>query len=210
MNGHFEKDFDIVTLTCEKYEGNYSSVTFRYLNDFDEMISNAIVISNRVGQQYYSQPLPAIPGYVLDLEKLPENGAGLYTDNPIEVVYYYKPADTIKAPNVDEQYTSRANVIYMGSDGKILQTKTYLGVEGDLIEVEELKFDGYTFHGKSDNYAAFSPVEANIIVNYEKKVANPLPIIVISVVGLLMAGAIVFYFAGRGKRKKIESIRIDE
>ena len=210
LKGKFEKDFDVVTIECEKYDGNFSTVTFRYLNDFDEMISNSVVISNRVGQQYYSQPLPAVPGYVLDLDKLPENGAGVYTDDPIVVVYYYKPADTIVAPNVSEDYNCRANVIYMGSDGKILDTKTYLGVDGDLVEVDEREFDGYTLLGKSDNYAAFSPVEANIIVNYEKKTLNPLPFIIIGVVLLVLAGAIVFYFSGREKRRKIESIEIDD
>ena len=210
LSGKFEKDFDVVTIECEKYEGNYSSVTFRYLNDFDEPVSNAIVISNRVDQQYYSQPLPLIPGYVLDLDRLPGNGAGKYTDEPIIVTYYYKPADTIVASDVDDKYNCRANVIYMADDGSILDTKTYLGVDGDLIEVEELKFDGYDFRGKSDNYAAFSAVEANIIVNYEKKVVNLIPFFIIGGVSLLLIGAIVFYFSGRGKRKKIESIEIDE
>ena len=210
LKGEFRQDFKVVTIECEAYEGHYSSVTFRYLNDFDEDISNSIVMSNRVGQQYYSQPLPAVPGYVLDLEKLPDNGAGLYTEDPIEVVYRFKPADTIVSPEVDESYSCRANVIYMGSGGEILKTKTYLGVDGDQIEVEELEFEGYRFHGKSDNYAAFSPVEANIIVNYEKKKPPVVPIIMISGVALLLIGAVVFYFVGRGRRKKIESIIIDE
>lgn len=210
LKGTFEKDYAIVTVECEKYEGNYSSVTFRYLNDFDEMISNAIVISNRVGQQYYSQPLPAIPGYVLDLDRLPENGAGVYTDKPIEVVYRYKPADTIVAPNTDPKYSCRANVIYMGSDGKILDTKTYLGVDGDKVEVDQLEFDGYTYHGKSDNYASFSAVEANVIVNYEKKSVNPVPFIIIGGVVILLCAVTAFYFIGRNKRKKIESIEIDD
>ena len=210
LSGTFDTSFKVITVECEKYEGNYSSVTFRYLNDFDENISNSIVISNRVGQQYYSQPIPAIPGYVLDLDKLPDNGAGVYTDKPIEVVYHYKPADSIVAPQVDSSYNSRANVIYMGSDGEILDVKTYLGVEGDPVEVEELEFKGYKFHGKSDNYATFSIFEANIIVNYEKQVFNWLPIIIIGGVALILIGAVVFYFIGRDKRKKIESIEIEE
>ena len=209
LSGTFEKDFDIVTIECEKYEGNYSSVTFRYLNDFGEPIANAILISNRVGQQYYSQPLPAIPGYVLDLEKLPDNGAGKYTDEPIIVSYYYKPADTIVA-DVGEEYNCRANVIYMSDEGDILDTKTYLGVDGDLVEVEELQFDGYSLHGRSDNYAAFSPVEANIIVNYEKKVFNFVPLIIIGGVSALLIAILLLYFGGRGKRRKIDSIEIDE
>ena len=139
-----------------------------------------------------------------------DNGAGVYTDKPIEVVYHYKPADSIVAPQVDSSYNSRANVIYMGSDGEILDVKTYLGVEGDPVEVEELEFKGYKFHGKSDNYATFSIFEANIIVNYEKQVFNWLPIIIIGGVALILIGAVVFYFIGRDKRKKIESIEIEE
>lgn len=210
MSGTFKKDFDIITVECEKYDGDYSSVTFRYLDSLDKPISNAIVTTNRVGQQYYSRPLPLLPGYVLDLDKLPDNGAGKYTEEPIFVTYYYKPADSVAAPNAGEEYKCRANIIYMADDGTILDKKSFLGVDGDLVEVEELEFDGYTYFGKSDNYAAFSAVEANIIVNYEKKVFNPLPLIVIGGVSLLLLGAIVFYFIGRGKRRKIESIEIDE
>lgn len=208
--GIFEKDFNTVTIKCEKYEGNYSTVTFRYVNDFDEMISNSVVITNRVGQQYYSQPLPLLPGYVLDLDKLPENAAGQYTNDPIEVVWHYKPADTIVSPDVSEEYSCRATVIYMGNNGEILDTKTYLGVDGDLVEVEEQKFDGYSYHGKSDNYAVFSAVEANIIVNYVKKSINYIPFIVIGGVVLILAGAAAFYFIGRSRRRKIDSISIDE
>ena len=210
LNGTFKKDFDIVSIECEKYEGDYSSVTFRYLDSFDQPISNAIVTTNRVGQQYYSRPLPLLPGYVLDLDKLPDNGAGKYTAEPIVVTYYYKPADSVTAPNAGEEYKCRANIIYMADDGTILDKKSFLGVDGDLVEVEELEFDGYKYFGKSDNYAAFSAVEANIIVNYEKKVFNPLPLIIIGGVSILLLGAIIFYFIGRGKRKKIESIEIDE
>ena len=210
LNGTFKKDFDIVSIECEKYEGDYSSVTFRYLDSFDQPISNAIVTTNRVGQQYYSRPLPLLPGYVLDLDKLPDNGAGKYTEEPIVVTYYYKPADSVTAPNAGEEYKCRANIIYMADDGTILDKKSFLGVDGDLVEVEELEFDGYKYFGKSDNYAAFSAVEANIIVNYEKKVFNPIPLIIIGGVSILLIGAIVFYFIGRGKRKKIESIEIDE
>ena len=151
-----------------------------------------------------------LPGYVLDLDKLPDNGAGKYTEEPIVVTYYYKPADSVSAPNAGEEYKCRANIIYMADDGTILDKKSFLGVDGDLVEVEELEFDGYKYFGKSDNYAAFSAVEANIIVNYEKKVFNPLPLIIIGGVSILLIGAIVFYFIGRGKRKKIESIEIDE
>ena len=210
LKGTFSEDFKVILVDCEEYEGHYSTVTFRYLNDFDEYISNSILISNRVGQQYYSQPLPAIPGYVLDIDKLPDNGAGVYTEEPIEVTYYYKPADTIVSPDIDEKYNCRANVIYMGPNGEILAKKTFLGVDGDQIEVEELEFEGYKLHGKSDNYAAFSVIEANIIVNYEKKTVQVLPFIIIGSVVLLLAAAVVFYFTGRGKRKKIESIIIDE
>ena len=209
MSGTFD-EFKVVAIECEKYDGNFSTVTFRYLNDFDEPISNAVVISNRVGQQYYSQPLPAIAGYVLDLDRLPENGAGVYTDDAIEVVYRYKPADSIKAENIDPTYNCRANVIYMGSDGKILDKKTYLGVDGDLLEVSKLEFDGYTYHGVSDNYASFSPVEANVIVNYEKKKVDIVPFIVIGAVVVMIGVVLVLSLAGKGKRKKMDSIAIDD
>ena len=210
FTGKFEKDFEIFNIKCDKYDGDFSSVTFRYINEFDEALSNSILMTNRVGQQYYSQPIPSIPGYVLDLDNLPENGAGVYTEDPIEVVYRFKPANTISPPNSDPAYSCRANVIYMGSDGKILDTKTYLGVEGDPVEISELKFDGYTYKGASDNYAVFSPIEANIIVNYEKQQFNFLPFIIIGCVSALVIAAVIFYFIGRGKRKKIESIIIEE
>ena len=98
----------------------------------------------------------------------------------------------------------------MGSEGEILDVKPYLGVEGDPVEVEERECKRYKFHRKSHNYATFSIFEANIIVNYEKQVFNWLPIIIIGGVALILIGAVVFYFIGRDKRKKIESIEIEE
>ncbi len=209
QNGKFVKPFDVINIECVKYEGNYSSVTFRYLNEANEMIYNSIVISNRVGQQYYSQPIPSIPGYALDLDKLPDNGAGLYSDEPIEVVYYFKNA-TGEIKTDDKDAACTANVIYMANDGKILDVKTHRGAEGDMVQVEHLAFDGYTFHGKSDNYAAYSSAETNVIVNYKQNVFDPKPYIIIGGVALLLIAAIAFFFIGRNKRRKMESLEVDE
>ena len=212
LDNTFDSAFAVINIECEEYEGGFSSVTFRFLDEQDRPISDAVVMTNRVGQQYYSPALPVVLGYSLDLDNLPDNGAGQYIEEPIEVVYHFKQMETEQI--TDSQYTCRANVIYMSDDGGILEIKSYMGVDGDMVEVEQKEIAGYTFVALSDSYAAFSPAEVNVIAIYSKR---PLPVllyVVIAAAAIVLLGGLSLVVGGKGgkggKRSKIDDMQIDD
>lgn len=217
LSGTFSKEFDIVEVTCEAYEGDFSTVTIKYVEtDSNKMLSNTVVMTNRVGQQYYTPAIPGVKGYALDMDNLPENGAGLYTEDPIEVVYRYHVAESIEEE--DSEYTCPANVIYMADDGSILETKSYRGVEGDELEIEEMEFDGYQYYDISNDNAVFSENELNVIVYYQNPQRtfllmlknNLWLIILISAAVILIIIGTVILIRRSAKKKKMMSIKIEE
>ena len=150
--------------------------------------------------------VPGVEGYSLDMDALPENGAGAYTEEPIEVIYRYKPNNG--DDQTDSEYPCRANVIYMDENGEILEKKKYKGGDGDPLEVQDLEFEGLEYYEITNGNAVFSPQELNVIVFYNHKTNNTLMYI-------LIAGGAVLLFAALAvilrimKKRKIDSIKID-
>ena len=216
LNGTFSKAFDIVDVSCVAYKGEYSTVTVKFVNTDNKVIANTVVMTNRVGQQYYTPSIPGIKGYSLDLDQLPENGAGLYTKDPIEVVYTYKEAKDTQGG--DSEFTCPANVIYLADDGTILSLKSYRGVEGDRLEVEEMEFDGYKYYDISNDNAVFSENEVNVLVYYQNpqrafwlSVKNNLLAIILVFVGTVaVIVAAVIILRRVSKKKKMMSIQIED
>ena len=93
LSGVFSKAFAVVEVDCEAYEGAYSTVTVRFTDADDKQLANTVVMTNRVGQQYFTPSVPGIAGYALDLDSLPKNGAGLYAEEDTQVVYRYLPVE---------------------------------------------------------------------------------------------------------------------
>ncbi len=208
LSGTFSKAFEIVEVDCERYEGEYSTVTIKYLDADDKPLASTVVMTNRVGQQYFTPSIPGVKGYRLDLKNLPENGAGRYAADSIEVVYRYQKEDPI-AEKKDAEYTCPANVLYMADDGKILELKSYLGVEGDMLETENLEFDGYEFYDISNDNAVFDQNELNVILFYVKPKVNYLMYLLITggVILLIVCAAVAIRAS---KKRKMKSIDIDE
>lgn len=204
MDGQYTEQYSEIEVPCEKYEGGFSSVTFKFLNSNDASVSPSIVMTNRVGQHYYSPNIPKISGYELDLKNLPNNGAGYYSEEPIEVIYRFKPIDKAKKSDC------MANVIYMSDTGEILDRKRYKGDNGDSLVVDQLSFSGYDYVGVSDSYAAFLPGEINVIVNYAHHPANYVVYIIIAAVAVVLLGIASIFFKGNGKKRKMSSIDIEE
>ncbi len=205
-SGTFAKETAEVIVNCEPYSGDYSTVTIHFKNEHDEDIANTLVMSNRVGQKYTTPSIAGIYGYRLDLEKLPENGAGKYTKDEITVTYYYNSIEvSAEEEAVDPQALENetaciANVIYMGNNGEILDKKTYVGDKGSEVIVEYIDIPEYLYISDTSEGAVFDTVETNIVVNYEKQ-RNALNIAVIvgsAVIVLLVAVGIVL---GLKKRK---------
>ena len=215
LNGTFDQKFKIIDVECKKYEGDFSTVTIKYLDYDEKPVANTVVMTNRVGQQYYTPSLPGFTEYALDLDNLPDNGAGLFTEKPIEVVYHYKPNEREVAK--DAKYTCPANIIYLADDGKILDKKSYMGVEGDAIEIDYPEFDGYKYYDISEKDAVFTENEVNIIVCYQSPqkafalfVKNHLIAIILGGVGViaLIVGAVLL-IRRISRRRMMQSISID-
>ena len=206
LSGEFEKPYKVIEVGCEPYEGGYSSVTFKFLDGADRQISDTVVMTNRVGQQYFTPYIPGIPGYSLDLKNLPTNGAGLHTEEPIEVVYRFDPESGEPS---EGEYTSRANVIYMSDTGEILSRKSYMGVEGDALEIEEIAFDGYEFTSVTADEPFFSAFETNVVMNYSKKQSSPWIYVVIAGAAIALLGGVIL-LTGRSKRRRMNAIDIEE
>ena len=208
LNGTFTDYSTVIEIECEAYEGDYSFVSFKFFDEYDNRAADTVVMKNRVGQQYYTPYIPGIVGYELDLRRLPENGAGKYTEEPIEVVYYFVRSSEEAVS--DSEYSCRANVIYMSDTGEILDTKSYMGIGGDPLEITQLEFEDYDFISVSDEYAAFSEIETNVMVYYAHKKPKTLLYAVIGCMVLTLAGGAAAYIAGRSKRRKMSSIEIIE
>ena len=184
--GKFTQEPQEITINCTKYEGDYSTVTIRFVNENGEDIANSIAMTNQVGQKYTTPRIAGVKGYRLDLEKLPDNGAGKYRKEDITVTYSYKiMEESSEIDEIEALSTCVANVIYMSNSGEILETKSYAGDIGSEIAVELLEFDGYTYVTDTANNVVFDTVETNIIVNYSKN-SNLLMISLIVGGGILL------------------------
>ncbi|MBQ4128425.1 MAG: type I pullulanase [Ruminococcus sp.] len=204
--GEFEKGTAEVTINCKPYSGDYSSITIHFVNENDEDIANSIVMSNRVGQRYTTPKIAGVSGYRLDLENLPENGAGKYTKEDLTITYRYNsiedPAlqEDIDLDDLNSQSVCVANIIYMDSKGEILDKKTYAGDKDTEIVVEYLDIPGYEYISDTADGAVFDSVETNIVVNYEK-ISDGLNIAVIAGSALLL-GLVILALALIFKKRK--------
>lgn len=206
-SGTFTEKTQEIIINCKPYEGNYSTVTIHFVDEHDENIANSIVMTNQVGQKYTTVALAGVYGYRLDLDNLPDNGAGKYTDEDIVVTYHYNSIEVSAEgeaidPVILEQETACiANVIYMADDGTILDTKTYVGDPDSDVVVEYVDIPDYVYISDTSEGAVFSTTETNIIVNYEKHSAA-LNIVLIVAGGVLVTLVVVSVVMLIKKRKK--------
>ncbi len=204
--GEFTKGTTEVTVNCKPYTGDYSNVTIHFVNEYGEDIANSLVMTNRVGQKYTTPKIAGVYGYRLDLENLPDNGAGKYTKEDITITYKYNSIEVsaeqeaVDPDMLQSQSVCVANVIYMDSKGEILDKKTYAGDKGDEVVVEYLDIPGYEYISDTAQGAVFDTVETNIVVNYEK-ISQGLNIAVILGSALLL-GLVILALALIFKKRK--------
>ena len=205
--GVFEEDIKEITVNCKEYSGDFSNVTIHFVNEFDEDIANSIVMTNRVGQKYTTPKIPSVYGYRLDLENLPENGAGEYTKEEITVTYKFNSIEVSAEQNAVDPNSLNdgacvANVIYMGDNGEILDTKTYVGDKDTDVVVEYIDIPGYSYISDSAEGVKFSSDESNIVVNYEKDRLIPTTVYIAGgvIVLILVILGVVFVTSKRKRR----------
>ncbi len=214
--GSFTQKYQEVVIKMEPYEGEYSSVTFHFVDENDNNIHDSIVMSNRVGQTYTTPQLPKLKGYRIDLNGLPTNGAGVYTKKPIVVTYRFK---TISEANgniqseldLKEQNMGIANVIYMSDTGEIFETKSYKGTIGETIKLQYLEYEDYTMVSTVPQKAKFSDAEVNIIINYEKEsnVATILMLIGGGILLLIIIALVIVFIKKHPRRKFVSKVGND-
>ncbi|MDD5796842.1 MAG: MucBP domain-containing protein, partial [Oscillospiraceae bacterium] len=207
--GKFTDEIQHVSVYCDKYEGTYSNVTFKYIDAANEgMLADSIVMSNREGQSYTTFSIPSIEGYNLDLDNLPENGCGKFGDKDIEVIYKYNKTTE------DQKDVCRVNSIYMDTEGKILDKVTVTGEENTEFNSEEKEFNGYSIVQSPYNaQGTFVKGEINILYIYMADEASGLPVIVsiCSVAFLLLIGGGIFAFSTiRSKKRNKAELDIED
>lgn len=212
--GVYKENCQYIKIKVSAYVGEFSTVTFHFVDKEGTELTNAVELSNRVGQQYYTPYIPHLQGFSLDLENLPDNGAGKYIKDPIDVYYTFDYTADETIDGLDPSMTSRANIIYMGNSGEILSVKKYAGTLDEAIEISRLDFKDYAYVSMSSSDAIFSVSETNIIINYESTKKSVLPFILISLGVCAVAAGVIFllshFSTHKTKRAKMKSISIDE
>ena len=209
LSGVFEQPCKTVEILCNQYEGSFSSVTFQYVDGSGAPIADFIVMTGRTGEQYFAPGFPAVPGYRLDIDNLPDNGAGVFGEDPIEVVYRFVPDTGVSTPD-EAEGACRINVIYLGSDGKVLEVKTYFGGAADQLQLDKKSFGGYEYLSSTDNYATFTEVENNLLICYASRHVSVLPYVISASAVILFIAAGAALSAISGKRRKKKAILIEE
>lgn len=194
-SGKFSDTTHYCDIYCDKYDGSYSSVTFNFIDsDTEKNITDSIVMTNRKGQAYTTLEIPAVDGFYLDLQNLPDNGCGVFTDENQTVTYRY-----IK--NMSDDISCKVNIIYMSSDGKVLSTDTLSGENGTEYKTGKIEFDGYNLSKIPDNAkGTYSDAEQTVLYIYNPvSFAAYIPAVIVIV---LSAAVVIFLFVLYYKRRK--------
>lgn len=213
VTGTFSEPIKKITVNCSKYKGSFGTVTIKFLDEQGNQLRSSLVMKNRSGQQYFTPKILSIHDYSLNLDKLPNNGAGKFNSSNIDVKYIYKEMTEEEKLNIKNatKYNSKANIIYLGSDGRILDKKSYMGVKGDPIEIQYTSFDNYQIVYQADDTYLFNDDETNVVITYQK-IESQLKYIIIVVIAIIVLTVIVVLIINYFSKKKIKSseIYIDE
>lgn len=204
--GTFEEENQHATITVKAYVGLYSSVTFRFVDSAtDKEIAPSKVLTNQVGQQYFTTEIPAVKGYKLDTDSLPENGAGVFSDSETVVTYKYTK---------EKLKNCQVNVIYMDSDGNIMDIKLLEGKNGEKYSTKEKEYENLTLVSTPENASGkFDKLQQNVIYNYQLD-DNSTKVTVVTILlvmaGLLAAAGITFRTRSSIKKKRAKEIQIQK
>lgn len=211
VSGEFTEKTKDIEVRCKEYTGSFGTVKVLFVDEDNNEIYHDISMKNRTSQQYFTPYLPCVTGYKLDLDKLPSNGAGTYSNGETKVTYKYsKISKEENIEGLDSKFSNKANVIYLGSDGKVLETKSYMGVKDDFIDLDIKQFDNYQYIGASNEEPRFSEDENNIVLMYQKD-KSTLSSLIFVIGGLLILVIIaVLIINAISKKKNKKEIYIDE
>lgn len=211
IKGVFTDQVGHAKVYVEEYDGEMSTVTVKFVDQTNNTeIEDSFLVKNRKGEQYYTPDLPSIKNYKLVLDDLPTNGAGKLDSASKTVTYKYT-----RVTDDEDKTVCRVNAIYMDDSGKILDTKTITGVEGQAYSLSQNTYEEKDLVSVPEKAnGTFKSGEINVVFSYS---SNPdplkqmLPFVYVGT-GLIIAlcAASVIYSSNKRKKRIMAELDIEE
>lgn len=211
IKGVFTDQVGHAKVYVEEYDGEISTVTVKFVDETNNTeIEDSFLVKNRRGEQYYTPDLPSIKNYKLVLDDLPTNGAGKLDSASKTVTYKYT-----RVTDDEDKTVCRVNAIYMDDSGKILDTKTITGVEGQAYSLSQNTYEEKDLVSVPEKAnGTFKSGEINVVFSYS---SNPdplkqmLPFVYVGT-GLIIAlcAASVIYSSNKRKKRIMAELDIEE
>lgn len=211
IKGVFTDQVGHAKVYVEEYDGEISTVTVKFVDETNNTeIEDSFLVKNRKGEQYYTPDLPSIKNYKLVLDDLPTNGAGKLDSASKTVTYKYT-----RVTDDEDKTVCRVNAIYMDDSGKILDTKTITGVEGQAYSLSQNTYEEKDLVSVPEKAnGTFKSGEINVVFSYS---SNPdplkqmLPFVYVGT-GLIIAlcAASVVYSSNKRKKRIMAELDIEE
>lgn len=211
IKGVFTDQVGHAKVYVEEYDGEMSTVTVKFVDETNNTeIEDSFLVKNRKGEQYYTPDLPSIKNYKLVLDDLPTNGAGKLDSASKTVTYKYT-----RVTDDEDKTVCRVNAIYMDDSGKILDTKTITGVEGQAYSLSQNTYEEKDLVSVPEKAnGTFKSGEINVVFSYS---SNPdplkqmLPFVYVGT-GLIIAlcAASVIYSSNKRKERIMAELDIEE
>ena len=209
--GVFTDQIGHAKVYVEEYDGEISTVTVKFVDETNNTeIEDSYLVRNRRGEQYYTPDLPSIKNYKLVLDDLPTNGAGKLDSASKTVTYKYT-----RVTDDEDKTVCRVNAIYMDDSGKILDTKTITGVEGQAYSLSQNTYEEKELVSVPEKAnGTFKSGEINVVFSYS---SNPdplkqmLPFVYVGT-GLIIAlcAASTVYSSVKRKKRLMADLDIEE
>ena len=211
IKGVFTDQVGHAKVYVEEYDGEMSTVTVKFVDETNNTeIEDSFLVKNRKDEQYYTPDLPSIKNYKLVLDDLPTNGAGKLDSASKTVTYKYT-----RVTDDEDKTVCRVNAIYMDDSGKILDTKTITGVEGQAYSLSQNTYEEKDLVSVPEKAnGTFKSGEINVVFSYS---SNPdplkqmLPFVYVGT-GLIIAlcAASVIYSSNKRKKRIMAELDIEE
>lgn len=211
IKGVFTDQVGHAKVYVEEYDGEMSTVTVKFVDETNNTeIEDSFLVKNRKGEQYYTPDLPSIKNYKLVLDDLPTNGAGKLDSASKTVTYKYT-----RVTDDEDKTVCRVNAIYMDDSGKILDTRTITGVEGQAYSLSQNTYEEKDLVSVPEKAnGTFKSGEINVVFSYS---SNPdplkqmLPFVYVGT-GLIIAlcAASVIYSSNKRKKRIMAELDIEE
>ena len=211
IKGVFTDQVGHAKVYVEEYDGEMSTVTVKFVDETNNTeIEDSFLVKNRKGEQYYTPDLPSIKNYKLVLDDLPTNGAGKLDSASKTVTSKYT-----RVTDDEDKTVCRVNAIYMDDSGKILDTKTITGVEGQAYSLSQNTYEEKDLVSVPEKAnGTFKSGEINVVFSYS---SNPdplkqmLPFVYVGT-GLIIAlcAASVIYSSNKRKKRIMAELDIEE